>query len=120
MTIMVLLPCSGADGITNSVALLVQLYINGLPRVMAASLKSKLCVAAISTMVTAIGSAMLTAIPTSLAMLVACKALQGLAAGVYTSQAYILVSKLYPLEYQGQTSAIISAGEPLALMMYAC
>jgi MFS family permease len=100
----------GADGISNTLGLLVLLYINGIPRVIATSLNTKFLLIVVSTAVCALGSALLTAMPYSYPMLIASKALQGLASSVYFAYSFILTNKLYPLEYQAQTAAVVTAG----------
>lgn len=102
---------AGVDGITQSITMLTLLYVSGMPRVAAASLQTMLWILAASGAVCAVCSAVLTAFPTSYSLLVACKAIEGSASAMYTSYAYILVVRLFPLEYQGQTAATISAGQ---------
>jgi MFS family permease len=100
----------GSDGISNSVGLLVLLYINGMPRVNAMSLRIKFCFIVAATVVCLAGSALITAVPTSYPVLVGSKALQGLASAVYFSYSYVLINKLFPLEYQAQAAAFVTAG----------
>lgn len=112
----------GADGISNTLGLLVLLYINGIPRVIATSLNTKFLLIVVSTAVCALGSALLTAMPYSYPMLIASKALQGLASSVYFAYSFILTNKLYPLEYQAQTAAVVTAGacKPCSVQCLTC
>jgi hypothetical protein len=103
----------GSDGIAHSAGLLVLLYINGLPRVNAMTLRRKFWLIVASSVITLAGSIMLTAVPSSYPVLVGSKALQGLAAAVYFSYAYTLINKLFPLEYQAQAAAFVTAGARL-------
>jgi MFS family permease len=102
----------GSYGIVSIGVLILLLYINSTASGSSVSLNVKFFILLASTVACGLGSLLVTFLPNSYAWLVASKGIQGAASAVYFSYAFILISAIYPMEYQAQTAAFVTAGGP--------